>query len=96
MSQTTGPTSCGCCECCKQNQTCLPVENDIAPDAVKVVNAGDVCESECAGSPLPIEQCWAAIQVNPQIYRTSFCPGEALAKGTLFPELVCPYTPRGC
>lgn len=33
----------------------------------------------------------ASAYIPAQIYRAGFCPGEALCKGTLFPELVRPW-----
>lgn len=34
---------------------------------------------------------YATAYVRPQTYRGTFCPDEALASGTAFPELMSPY-----
>ncbi len=56
-----------------------------------VVPAGAVCSANPCGMP-GIEGCALATVYFPnQVYRAGFCPCEALARGTLFPELVSEY-----
>ena len=82
---------------CSAGCTCQkPCEADCVErsECELVVSAGDVCGSECAGYDMPSIDL-PGVTVPVQTYRVGFCPPEALCKGTLFPELVSPYT-RGC
>lgn len=81
------------------NVPCVPCMDEDACEPMNdgcFVPAGDVCEADCPGFDVPSEDCLAAICFQDQVYRTGFCPAEALQNGTLFPELVRPYTTRGC
>ena len=88
MTQNQCPGVCTC-------QTgCETPEAQAVPTA-RTVTAGDVCGSVCVPEILEDDPVYAVINFPFQTYRTGFCPAEALCKGTLFPELVSPYT-RGC
>ncbi len=81
---------------CGAPQCACPTE--AAPEACEreqIVSAGEVCEADCAGFDASADYGHVGIQIHPQVYRAGFCPAEALRMGTLFPELVSPYT-RGC
>lgn len=82
---------------CTARRTCpAGCASDDAADVPRTVSAGEVCGSECAAIDTPIADArLAMIEFPIQSYKTGFCPCEALMKGTLFPELVSPYT-RGC
>lgn len=51
------------------------------------------CDCQPAECTLPEAVCLAHAYVPWQFYNRAFCPEEALAKGTLFPELFGPYKP---
>ncbi|MEG1524387.1 MAG: spore coat associated protein CotJA [Clostridia bacterium] len=89
MTQTTCAAGCTCCQ--QGNQA----DRDDMLQGMRIVNAGDACDSECVGFEAPMDMTLAMIHFPVQTYRAGFCPSEALMKGTLFPELVSPYT-RGC
>ena len=56
--------------------------------ACNVVMAGEVTTDETCGYA-PVGGCpLATVYFPSQSYRAGYCPGEALSKGTLFPELV--------
>lgn len=88
----TQPTCTATCVRCQQNAA---AETDCPADPMRYVPAGDACGTDCDGLDVPSDLPLATAFVNVQTYRTGFCPSEALMKGTLFPELVSPYT-RGC
>lgn len=86
------------CQACRNTDRpcpCGQVEIDDPQDMMNVVAAGDACESECDNLDMPFDSNLATACVPFQTYRMGFCPAEALAKGTLFPELISPYQ-RGC
>ncbi len=57
-----------------------------------VVPAGAVSSANPCGMPSGGSGCAPATVYFPtQVYRAGFCPCEALARGTLFPELVSEY-----
>lgn len=62
-----------------------------------VILAGAACTSDtcgCAVSGTGNGGCrLAQVYFPDQTYRAGFCPCEAIEKGTLFPELVSPFTP---
>ena len=75
------------------NAPCTPCASMVAGNGMtcNTVAAGTVCTSEvcgpnmllaCSGEPL------AQINFPIQQYASGFCPGEALDRGTMFPELV--------
>ncbi len=81
---------------CSADTCCFGGGDPVNPlDADCIVVAGDVCgdmddpASGSAGCQL------ARIYFPTQQYRAGFMPGEALRKGTLFPELVSRYA-GGC
>ena len=80
---------------CQRCQQPAAAENDCPADSMRYVPAGDACGNDCGGFETPSVMPLSTVFINVQAYRTGFCPGEALMKGTLFPELVSPYT-RGC
>ncbi|MDO4573528.1 MAG: spore coat associated protein CotJA, partial [Clostridia bacterium] len=62
----------------------------------EIVAAGGVCAAGCTAVDEPANDCSMAVICCPvQTYVAGYCPAEALQNGTLFPELVNPYT-RGC
>lgn len=68
--------------------------NPLAADHIVV--AGDVCGERSCSPELEMCGCQLATIYFPnQQYRAGFCPNEAMAKGTLFPELVSNYQ-GGC
>lgn len=87
MTQNKCSTACAC-------QTVCEVDSEPVATA-RTVTAGDVCGSDCAPDVVAFDTEYAMINFPIQTYRSGFCPAEALCKGTLFPELVSPYT-RGC
>ena len=85
-----------CAAACVRTQQNTVAETDCpATDPLRFVPAGDACGNDCDGFTPTFDLPLATAFVNVQTYRTGFCPAEALMKGTLFPELVSPYT-RGC
>lgn len=61
------------------------------------VPAGGVCGESCEAEKNDYCACKLAVIYFPmQTYRAGYCPTEALKKGTLFPELVSPFTSGGC
>ena len=88
MTHNKCSTACACQTVCEMVDS-EPVET------LRTVAAGDVCGSACVPDVAESDTVYAAIEFPIQTYRTGFCPTEALCKGTLFPELVSPYT-RGC
>ena len=90
MTQNKCSANCAC-QAAVERAEVDPIET------LRTVAAGGVCGSECAPSEsYDSDTVYAAIQFPIQTYRTGFCPCEALCMGTLFPELVSPFTPRGC
>ncbi len=59
--------------------------------ADNVVLAGAVGAQNSCGMPDAGGCALATVYFPTQVYRAGFCPGEALARGTLFPELVSDY-----
>ena len=89
-------TQLNCSADCACHTPCTQVETELTDTALRTVSAGSVCGADCATLDAPIStQPLAQIRFPIQSYKTGFCPCEALSKGTLFPELVSPYT-RGC
>lgn len=64
-----------------------------------VVMAGEVCTSTSCGCGVNVDGAesggckLAQVYFPDQAYRAGFCPCQAMEKGTLFPELVSPFTP---
>ena len=75
------------------NASCTPCASMVACNATagNTVAAGTVCTSEVCG-PNMLLNCssepLAQINFPIQQYAAGFCPGEALERGTMFPELV--------
>lgn len=64
----------------------------VDPTAVgNVVMAGSVAAQNICGMPESGGCALATVYFPTQVYRAGFCPCEALARGTLFPELVSDY-----
>ena len=64
----------------------------VDPTAVEnVVPAGTVASANPCGMPGSGSCTLATVYFPTQVYRAGFCPCEALARGTLFPELVSDY-----
>lgn len=83
------------CGCPPENGCMVDEAQEVIPCDDHTVPAGNVCGSECALFTAPANEQLATACVQTQVYRCGFCPAEALKMGTLFPELVSPYT-RGC
>ena len=89
-------TQLNCSAGCACPSPCTQVETELTDTAPRTVSAGGVCGADCATLDAPIStQTLAQIRFPIQSSKTGFCPCEALCKGTLFPELVSPFT-RGC
>lgn len=56
-----------------------------------VVPAGAVSATDLCGMPGNRGCALATVYFPNQTYRAGYCPCEALARGTLFPELVSEY-----
>lgn len=82
-------STCGGSYCCLESPGVginpLGVENTFP--------AGGACAGYCDGMVAELEdECLLATAYMPmQEYRAGFCPNEALACGTLFPELVSTF-----
>ena len=64
----------------------------VDPTAVEnVVMAGSVGAQNPCAMPGAGGCALATVYFPTQVYRAGFCPCEALARGTLFPELVSDY-----
>lgn len=88
MTQNKCSAACACQTVCEMA--------DCEPNpTVRTVTAGNVCGSVCAPEVVEPDGIYATIHIPAQNYQAGFCPADALCKGTLFPELVSPYT-RGC
>ena len=65
-----------------------------------VVAAGEVCSGNVCDFPIrpscAPEEPLAMAYVPAQVYCLGFCPAQALAQGTLFPELVSRWQRRNC
>lgn len=71
----------------------VPAVDPLAAD--NIVVAGNVGEDGCTAAG-DVGGCALAMVYFPvQEYRAGFCPGEALRRGTLFPELASDYV-GGC
>lgn len=77
------------CGCERQNPP------DTPSAAPRTVHAGEALGANCMGFENVPEAGIFGLEFIPQTYTTGFCPTEALANGTVFPELASPYT-RGC
>ena len=89
MTQNKCTANCAC------PVTCEMAETDPTMESMRTVSAGSVCGSACAPEVAAYDMAAGTVEVPIQMYVTGFCPAEALCMGTLFPELVSPYT-RGC
>ena len=73
--------------CCFENRVPAvdptTVDNTVPAGAV---SASDLCGMGSGGGCAP-----ATVYFPIQVYRAGYCPCEALARGTLFPELVSDY-----
>ena len=73
--------------CCFTDR--IPAVDPTAVD--NVVPAGSVSSGSACGMPGNGGCALATVYFPTQVYRAGFCPCEALARGTLFPELVSDY-----
>ena len=74
--------------------TCCFTDRSPAVDPTAVENtvpAGTVGSRNPCGMPGTGGCALATVYFPTQVYRAGFCPCEALARGTLFPELVSDY-----
>lgn len=84
------------CSCSPDNGCVVEETQEMQTCAAETVSAGTVCGADCALFALTESNVLGNVYVPTQVYRSGFCPDEALRMGTLFPELVSPYTKRGC
>ena len=77
--------------CCFENR--VPAVDPTTVD--NVVPAGTVSSVNPCGMPGGGSCAPATVYFPTQVYRAGFCPCEALARGTLFPELVSDYPISG-
>lgn len=89
MTQNKCTANCACPVACEI------ADADPIVETLRTVTAGSVCGSACVPEIAAYNAAPGTVEVPEQIYQTGFCPAEALCMGTLFPELVSPYT-RGC
>lgn len=73
--------------CCFTNR--MPAVDPTAVD--NVVTAGNVANANPCGMTGGGDCTLATVYFPNQAYRAGFCPCQALAHGTLFPELVSEY-----
>ena len=88
MVQNTYAAGDGCCF-----ESPIPAIDPLA--AENIVIAGNVGEDGCSCRDAVGGCALATVYFPVQEYRAGYCPGEALRRGTLFPELASDYT-GGC
>ena len=84
------------CGCPPEHGCVVEETQEMQSCAGETVWAGNACGEDCALFDWDETAPLGNVYVPAQIYRSGFCPAEALRMGTLFPELVSPYCKRGC